>query len=178
MSSPFAMSNFCALITGGSSAPSEGGEKITMVSFSAAWARASVAAPRTNAAATARPASRVKCVVMMSPLFLLDAEQLLGGPAIDGFNLVRLETGVLDDRHRLVVADRKRHVGAEHDTVGTPPLDDKSKHPRIVLDGVGVHQAQRLGRVEGAGRDGMVALEAPHHEWQATRGDRHEHFGV
>ena len=41
MSSPFASSNFCALITGGSSAPSEGGEKITMVSFSTAWARAS-----------------------------------------------------------------------------------------------------------------------------------------
>ena len=50
MSSPFAMSNFCALITGGSSAPSDGGEKITMVSFSAAWARASVAAPKANAA--------------------------------------------------------------------------------------------------------------------------------
>src|SRR3954469_8207432 len=99
MSSPFAMSNFCALITGGSSAPSDGGEKITMVSFSAAWARASLAAPKTNTAAIARPARRVKCVVMVSPLFLLDAKQLRGRPAVDGFNLLRLQTGVVDDRH-------------------------------------------------------------------------------
>src|SRR6266576_3356728 len=165
MSSPFAMSNFCALITGGSSAPSEGGEKITMVSLSTAWARASVATPKTSAAA-ARPASRAKCVVMVSPPDLLDAEQLRSGPAADGFNLIRLETGILDDRHRLVIADRKRHIGAEHDTVGAHHLDDKSKHARIVLDGVGVHQAQRLGRIGGGGGDGMVALEAPHQERQ------------
>src|SRR5947207_4182885 len=106
MSSPFATSNFCALITGGSSAPSEGGEKITMVSLSTAWARASVAAPQTSAAATARPASRVKWVIMVPP-DSLDAEQLRSGPATDGCNLIRVETGVLDDRHRLVVADRK-----------------------------------------------------------------------
>src|SRR5580765_145728 len=105
------MSNFCALITGGSSAPSEGGEKITMVSLSTAWARASVAAPKTDAAAIVRPVSRAKCVVMVSPPDLLDAEQLGSGPATDGFNLIRLETGILDDRHRLVIADRKRHVG-------------------------------------------------------------------
>src|SRR5436190_20522159 len=98
MSSPFAMSNFCALITGGSSAPSEGGEKITMVSLSTAWARASVAAPQANAAATARPVSRAKCVVMFSPPDSLDAEQLRSGPATDGCNLIRLETGLLDDR--------------------------------------------------------------------------------
>src|SRR3979411_1172528 len=111
MARPLAMSNFCALITGGSSAPSEGGEKITMVSFSAAWARASVAAPKTNAVATARPASRGRCEVMVPPPDSLDGERLPNRPAIDSFNLILLETGILDDRHRLVIADRKRHVG-------------------------------------------------------------------
>src|SRR4051794_29624175 len=178
MSSPFAMSNFCALITGGNSAPSDGGEKITIVSFWTAWARASVAAPKPRVAATMSPVNRVKCVVMVFAPDSLDAEQLGSGPAIDGFNLIRLQTSVLDDRHRLVVADRKRHVRAEHDTVGAHHLDDKSKHARIVLDRVGVHQAQRLGRVGGAGRDRMVALETPNHQRQTSRGDRHKDLGI
>src|ERR1043165_3639806 len=112
------MSNFCALITGGSSAPSEGGEKITMVSFSTAWARTSVAAPKTNAAATARPASRLKCVVLVSAPDSLDAEQLRSGPAADGCNLIRLETGILDDPHRLPPCERGGQGGGR---AGTRP---------------------------------------------------------
>ena len=50
------MSNFCALMTGGSSAPSDGGEKITMVSFSTAWARASALPPTAKAAAASASA--------------------------------------------------------------------------------------------------------------------------
>ena len=54
-------------------------------------------------------------------------------------------------------------------------------HPAFDAGESRVHDyglANGVGRVEGAGRDGMIALEAPHHERQATRGDRHEHFGV
>src|ERR1051325_7835511 len=164
MSRPLAISNFCALITGGSSAPSEGGAKITMVSFSAAWALAPEMQP--NASADTANASAVKRVrwVFMSPSLsihsLVDAEQLLLRPAADRRHLDRLQTGIVDDRHRLVVADWKRHVGAEHDTIGAHHLDDKTQHPRVVLDGVGVEQAQRLHRIGRAGRDAAIALEA------------------
>src|SRR6187455_1744482 len=64
---------------------------------------------------------------------LFDAEQLPGRSAADRFNLVRREAGVFDDGHRLVIANRKWHVGAEHDTVDAHHLDDKSQHARIVL---------------------------------------------
>ena len=57
MSSPFASSNFCALITGGRSAPSDGGEKITMVSFSSVWAWHGVAAATATNTAAARERS-------------------------------------------------------------------------------------------------------------------------
>ena len=73
------MSNFFALITGGSSAPSEGGEKITMVSFSTAWACAALepSAERDGASAQA-PAASESDFISSSPIVLLvDAEQLL-----------------------------------------------------------------------------------------------------
>ena len=41
-----------------------------------------------------------------------------------------------------------------------------------------VDQAQRLGRIGGAGRDRMVALEAADHEGQARGADRREELGV
>src|SRR5689334_16852388 len=59
MSRPLAMSSFCALITGGSSAPSDGGAKITMVSFSTAWARASAAPAMATAAAVSASAGHL-----------------------------------------------------------------------------------------------------------------------
>src|ERR1700760_4470701 len=137
MSRPLAISNFCALITGGSSAPSEGGAKITMVSFSTAWAWAPDTEPNANAEATKASADRRVRVVFMSPslefALSVDAEQLRGCPAADRRHLFRLQAGILDDGHRLMIADRKRHVRPEHDTVRAHHLDDKTQHPRVVL---------------------------------------------
>src|ERR1041384_8809651 len=105
MSRPLAISNFCALITGGSSAPSEGGAKITMVSFSAAWALAPEMQPSASAdTANASAGKRVRWVFMSPSLSihsLVDAEQLLRRPAADRRHLARLQTGIVDDRHRL-----------------------------------------------------------------------------
>jgi hypothetical protein len=43
-----------------------------------------------------------------------------------------------------MVADRERHVGTQHNAVGSHHLHDKSQHPDIVQDSVGVDQRQRL----------------------------------
>jgi hypothetical protein len=55
MSRPFAWSSFLALITGGMKAPSDGGLKTTMFSFSSDCARASLAIGK--AASTAASAN-------------------------------------------------------------------------------------------------------------------------
>ena len=78
---------------------------------------------------------------------LLDSEYPGRRLAADRFDLIGLQAGILHDRHRLVIADGERHVGSEHDAIRAHHFDDKTQHARIVLDGVGIHQAQRLDRV-------------------------------
>src|SRR5262245_43941937 len=144
MSSPFFSSNFCALITGGSSAPSDGGAKITMVSFSSVCARASPQSAGINirhvAVATRKFIAPV--IEFLPDPASLDPKQLLRQPAVDRGGLRRAELRLGDDLHRLVLPDRERHVGAHHHTVGAYHLDDKSQHPRVVHNAVGIKERQ------------------------------------
>ena len=93
-----------------------------------------------------------------------DPEQFLRQPAGDRDDLIGFQPGRRDDLGGLLVADRERHVGAHHHTVGADHLHDKSQHPRVMQDAVGIEQRQPFRRIGDSRCDLMVALEATQEE--------------
>src|SRR5215831_9562781 len=127
-------------MTGGMKAPSDGALKMTMESLSRVWACEEVA---TSARTAAQAADTTRNPITKRSKFqLCDPKHLLRQAARDRGDLVGLEPGRRHDLRRLIVADRERHVGAHHHTIGADHLDDKSQHPRIVQDAVGVEHRE------------------------------------
>src|SRR5215831_17670064 len=67
-----------------------------------------------------------------------DPEQFLRKPAGDRGDRIGFQPSRRDDLGGLFVADRERHVGAHHHTVGADHLHDKSQRPRVMQDAVGI----------------------------------------
>src|SRR5262245_29525339 len=129
MSSPLAWSSFFALITGGMKAPSDGGLKITMETFSSAWARRSVAPPIASARPSQAPAQpyRSNRIITLPGCLCRRRHRIASGEpeqfgrktAIDRSGLLGRQPGIRHDAHGLRVADRERHVGAHHQAFGS-----------------------------------------------------------
>src|ERR1019366_5186095 len=124
---PFFSSSFCALMTGGRNAPSEGGPNTTMESGSGGCAHD--APDDSNTPTHARPAKYLFMIPsrnLFSLSFALSsqAKQTLRQAAIDGGALRIRELGLGDNFCRREIADRERHVRTHHDPVSA---DDVGK---------------------------------------------------
>src|SRR5450756_2116254 len=125
MARPFFSSSFCALITGGRNAPSDGGPNTTIESGSGACAND--APDDSNAATQARPAKYLFIKLLRNPCpqrseIFSQAEQAAGQAAIDRRALAIREFGFRDDLGGREIADWKRHVGTHHDPLGADDI--------------------------------------------------------
>src|SRR5215211_7912901 len=96
-----------------------------------------------------------------------EPEEACGKTSVDGGSPIGAHPSLADDAHRLLIADRKRHIRAHHQTIGAEHLDDELQNPGIVNDAIVVKAADRFDWVDHTGRYPMVALETTHQERQS-----------
>ena len=129
-------------------------------------------------AARTSPGNLRRDGIAILPWFIVPIRNSLAAspPLIDA--TWSLEPGRGDDLHRLLVADRERHVRAHHKAVRPEHRDDELQHPRVMQDAVEIELGERFDRIGHARRDLLIALEPSDQEGKAGGAHGNDDPGV